>query len=336
MRTELWTIDTPERFETGVRKAAEWLARGEIVAVPTETVYGLAANALEADAVQRIYEAKGRPSANPIIVHVGSVAMARDCAADWPEAAAKLAKAFWPGPLTMVVPKSRRIPSVAAAGGDTVGLRWPAHPFMRELIQLCGFPLAAPSANRSNELSPTTGEHVLKALGGKIPLIIDAGASNVGIESTVVDLCLATPRILRAGMISDRTISEVLGQAVAQGTEDGEVLKSPGLLKKHYSPRARLVIVNWRDEAELQQLFASFGIAADRVHVITYDRIPRKGGCGRVVVIPNDAEAYARALYAELHSSDALGAELILVEAVPSGEEWQGIRDRLTRASAGD
>src|SRR5687768_14960095 len=193
-------------------RAAELLRQGEVVALPTETVYGLAANALNAQAVAQIYKLKDRPAFNPIILHVSDVDMARKCVREWPPLAQKLADAFWPGPLTLVLPRAQQIPDIVTAGGSTVGIRWPRHPLMLEVIRLCGFPLAAPSANRSGELSPTTAEHVRKSFGDSLPLIVDGGPSIVGIESTVLDLTTHPPRILRPGMIHAEPIFAVTGE----------------------------------------------------------------------------------------------------------------------------
>ncbi|HTG43767.1 MAG TPA: L-threonylcarbamoyladenylate synthase, partial [Verrucomicrobiae bacterium] len=310
------------------------LRAGELVAVPTETVYGLAANALEEGAVQRIYEVKGRPARNPIIVHVASRSMARYCSSGWNWQAEQLAHEFWPGPLTIVVAKSDLIPAVVTAGGPTVGIRWPLHPFIQQLINHCGFPIAAPSANLSNQLSPTTAKHVLRTLNGRIPLIVDGGASNVGIESTVVDLSADVVRVLRPGIISEWQIAAVLGITVLPRGVSEAMLKSPGLLEKHYSPRARLIITQWRDDSALLFLAQQTGVPPHKVAVIAYEKIPRNHSFVRVAVIPHDPPAYARAIYSELHLSDEAGAELILVESIPEGPEWEGIRDRLNRASA--
>jgi L-threonylcarbamoyladenylate synthase len=303
--------------------AAELLRNGEVVALPTETVYGLAANALNPEAVARIYELKGRPSFNPIIVHVSDVAMAKSCVRGWPDEAQKLADAFWPGPLTLILPRSEQIPDIVTAGGPTVGVRWPRHPLMLEVIRLCGFPLAAPSANRSTELSPTTAEHVRRSFGESIPLIVDGGHSQVGIESTVLDLSATPPRILRPGMIHAESILAVTGK-LASDSPDSKNLKSPGLLPKHYSPKAKLVIREWQSESEMES-------QPDDVRVIAHSKIPRRGN---VTVMPHDPEAYARALYAELHRCDESGARLIIVEAVPDTPEWRAIRDRLSRAAS--
>ena len=304
-------------------RAAELLRQGEVVALPTETVYGLAANALDPQAISRVYELKGRPAFNPIIVHVSGLEMARKCVGEWPSIAQKLAEAFWPGPLTLVLPKSEQIPGIVTAGGSTVGIRWPRHPLILEVIRLCGFPLAAPSANRSGELSPTTAEHVRKSFGDSLPLIVDGGPCNVGIESTVLDLTVQPPRLLRPGMIHAESILAVTNEPVFSESEQGP-LKSPGLLLKHYSPKAKLVVREWQHESEMDS-------QPPDVHIVAHSKVPRRGN---VSVIPHDPQAFARALYAELHRCDEAGARLIIVEAVPSTPEWLPIRDRLNRAAS--
>jgi L-threonylcarbamoyladenylate synthase len=331
---EVLPTHTPELFAAAVRRAAELLRAGEVVALPTETVYGLAANALNPPAVGRIFKIKGRPARNPIIVHVASAAMAKRCVADWPPLAERLARAFWPGPLTLVLPRAKEIPAVVTAGGPTVGVRWPSHPFIQAVIRACGFPLAAPSANPSNRVSPTTAEHVRKHLGHKIPLIVDGGQSQIGIESTVLDPSVLPPRLLRPGMIHEQALLAVTGELAVGPSESPEVLKSPGLLRKHYSPKAKLVVWSWRDEAELRERSAACGVRSSRVHVIAHTHIPSGAGLGRVSVIPHDPAAFARALYAELHQSDEAGAALIVVEALPDAPEWRAVADRLRRAAA--
>jgi L-threonylcarbamoyladenylate synthase len=325
---------TPELFQAAVRRAAALLRAGEVVALPTETVYGLAASALDARAVERIFQVKGRPAHNPIIVHVASVQMARGCVAKWPALAGRLAKAFWPGPLTLVLPRAEQIPTVITAGGATVGVRWPSHPFIQAVIQECGFPLAAPSANPANRLSPTKAEHVRKYLGDKIPLIVDGGPAQVGIESTVLDISEVPPRLLRPGMIHEQALLAVTGELAVGASDSPEVLKSPGLLRKHYSPKAKLVVWSWRDEAELRAQSAECGVRSSKMNVIAHTRIPSSRVFGRVSVIPHDAPAFARGIYAELHQCDEAGAELIVVEALPETPEWRAIADRLRRAAA--
>ena len=239
MSAEILSIETPARFQRAVRRAAELLRAGQLVALPTETVYGLAASAWNEEAVRRIFEVKGRPAGNPIIVHVASLDMARRCVTDWPAAADKLAAAFWPGPLTLVLPRSKEIPSLVTAGGPTVGVRWPAHPLIQAVILACGFPLAAPSANRSSRLSPTTAEHVRKSLGSRIPLIIDGGPAPVGIESSVLDLASTPARLLRPGMISLQSFQALMGAGAVEIAAGATGIKrSPGLWRRHYSPNA--------------------------------------------------------------------------------------------------
>ena len=335
MKTVILPAHTPALFAAAVERAAELLRAGEVVALPTETVYGLAANALDRRAVAKIFQVKGRPASNPIIVHVATAAMAKRCVTDWPDEAAKLARAFWPGPLTLVLPRAPEIPDNVIAGGATVGVRWPNHPFIQAVIRACDFPLAAPSANLSNRVSPTTAEHVRKQLGGRISLIVDGGQSQVGIESTVLDLSVRPPQVLRPGMVHAESLAAVVGN-IEHRTSNVErrTLRSPGLLRKHYAPKAKLVVLNWRDEADLQRQVRHSAFGIRHCFVIAHTRIPPAENFGDVSVIPHDAEAFARAIYAELHRCDEAGAELIVVEAPPELPEWSGIADRLKRAAA--
>jgi L-threonylcarbamoyladenylate synthase len=325
---------TPALFQAAVHRAAERLRSGDLVALPTETVYGLAANAFDPKAVARIYEIKGRPAHNPIIVHVATLELAQGCVLHWPAIAEKLARAFWPGPLTLVLPRSKVIPDIVAAGGQTVGVRWPSHPFIQAVIRECGFPLAAPSANLSNELSPTNASHVEKSLGNKIPLIVDGGQSQVGIESTVLDLTAIPPRLLRPGMIHEEALLAVTGALTLGSGDSEEILKSPGQLQKHYSPRAKLVVGSWQNEEGLKSQIQNLKSQFSNFHVIAHTHIPSGHDFARVSVIPHDPEAFARALYAELHQCDDAGADVIIVEAVPETDEWRAISDRLKRAAS--
>ena len=331
---EVLPTHTPALFQAAVARAVELLRAGKVVALPTETVYGLAANALNPSAVGRIFKIKGRPAHNPIIVHVASADMAKRCVADWPPLAERLARAFWPGPLTLVLPRAQEIPGIVTAGGPTVGVRWPSHPFIQAVILACGFPLAAPSANPSNRVSPTTAEHVRKHLGHRIPLIVDGGQSQIGIESTVLDVSVSPPRLLRPGIIHEQTLLAVTGSLAVGAGHGPELLKSPGLLRKHYSPRARLVVCSWRDQLDLEAQTLRFKVSRSGIHIIAHTRIPAGAGFGRVSVIPHDAEAFARAVYAELHQCDEAGAELIVVEELPDTYEWRPIADRLRKAAA--
>ena len=333
MTVETLQTDTPELFRSAVKRAAELLRAGGVVALPTETVYGLAANALDPKAVAAIYNIKGRPAHNPIIVHVTDVRMAMRCVEAWPAPAAKLAATFWPGPLTLVLPRSKAIPDIVTAGGPTVGVRCPSHPLIRAVIRECGFPLAAPSANPSNRVSPTTAAHVRNQLGKTIACIVDGGSSHVGIESTVLDLTVQPPRILRPGVIGEAALAAVIGP-VQSGAQSGGALKSPGLLARHYAPRAKLAVLTWRDDADLKSQISNLKSQMSTCHVIAHTRVPSPEGFGRVSLVPPDPEAFARALYAELHRCDDEGAGCIVVEAPPESHEWTAIRDRLRRAGA--
>lgn len=337
MKTEILPTHTPALFAAAVKRAAELLRVGEVVALPTETVYGLAANALDENAVAKIFQIKGRPAHNPIIVHVVGNEMARVCVKDFSALAEQFSQSFWPGPLTLVLPRAKIIPEAVTAGGATVGIRWPSHPFMQAVIRECGFPLAAPSANLSNQISPTNAEHVRAQLGGKLPLIVDGGQSQVGIESTVLDLSVSPPCILRPGMIHAESLAAVCGEVQSPNSKlqsNDSALRSPGLLVKHYSPKAKLVVLDWKDEANLKFQISNLKVQIVDCHVIAHTRIPTGFAASNVSVIPHDAEAYARAIYGELHRCDAAGAQLIIVETLPSLPEWSGIADRLRRAAA--
>jgi L-threonylcarbamoyladenylate synthase len=291
------------RHENEITRAAALLRAGRLVAFPTETVYGLGANALSEEAVRLIFEAKGRPLSSPLIVHVASIEMARELASEWPEKAELLAQAFWPGPLTIIVPKKSSVPDTVTAGLPSVGLRMPAHPMARALLEAAQIPIAAPSANRFTELSPTTAEHVRQGLAGAhVDMVLDGGACTVGIESTVISLAGATPRILRPGMISQTQIEAVIGPVAC-----GAGAESPGQHPRHYSPRTRVVLGD----------------------------SPREGNGYRLdfQVMPQDPAAYAERLYRELHELDGKGYDWISIELPPDTPEWAGIRDRLSRAA---
>jgi L-threonylcarbamoyladenylate synthase len=334
MNTEILPAHTPELFEKAVHRAVELLRAGQVVALPTETVYGLAANALNEKAVTKIFEIKGRPRLNPVIVHVASLEMAKRCVNDFPPPAQQLARAFWPGPLTLVLPRAQAISKIVTAGGETVGVRWPSHPLIQAVIRKCDFPLAAPSANLSNQISPTNAQHVYKQLNGKIPVIVDGGQSGVGIESAVLDLTVSPPQILRPGMIHAESLVAAGLTVVAGSAGEKGRLKSPGQLEKHYAPKAKLLLLNWLDEAELKFKIESSKIRNSNCHIIAHTAIPSAEHFTRVCVIPHDAEAFARVIYAELHRCDEEGAQTIVVEAPPNAPEWSGIADRLRRAAA--
>lgn len=315
-----------------IAEAARVLREGGLVAFPTETVYGLGAHALDPAAIERIYQAKGRPAYNPLIVHVASVGQARGLSSAWPEAADRLAERFWPGPLTLVVPKAAAIPDAVSAGLPTVGIRVPAHPVAHALLEAAAIPVAAPSANRSTHVSPTTAAHVARSLGGRVDLILDGGPTMVGIESTVLSLAGPVPTVLRPGSISLDELREVLGDVRAGGDVSGDAARpSPGMMDRHYAPSATVRLF---DPAERDAALAAASSAAGegrRVGVIAFAPAPAPGA--RVVTMPADARGYAARLYAALHELDDAGCETIWIERVPETAAWAGIRDRLRRAA---
>jgi L-threonylcarbamoyladenylate synthase len=299
-----------------VLRAAELIRSGCLVAFPTETVYGLGANALDADAVARIFEAKGRPSTSPLIVHVSSAQMARDLVvAEWPDTAGRLAQEFWPGPLTLILPKRPAIPDRVTAGLPTVGVRVPNHPLALELIEAAGVPIAAPSANRFTQLSPTTAAHVRESLGEEVDFILDGGPAQVGIESAVLSLATSPPLLLRPGMVHRSEIERLIGP-VATAVPVGGSHLSPGLHPRHYSPRTPL----------FDGFMPGQGTGA---WLWWQDNRPAAVS----VRMPAEAEQYAGRLYEILHDLDAQGLDYIAVERVPESAEWDGVRDRIHRAS---
>jgi L-threonylcarbamoyladenylate synthase len=302
--------------------AAQLLREGKLVAFPTETVYGLGANALDANAVERIYEAKGRPHSSPIIVHVSNYEMVKRVAAVWPEAAQELAEKFWPGPLTLVLPKTTAVPGLVTAGLPTVGVRMPAHPVALALIEAAQVPVAAPSANRFTQVSPTTAAHVEAGLGDRVDYILDGGPCTVGIESTVLSLAEATPILYRPGGISRRQIEALIGPiAVAQQAANAPAHASPGLHPRHYSPRTHLLLVE-NGDVPRQGSGAYLQLTHFPHHTV-----------GEIVVMPADAAGYAAQLYGVLHELDARNYDWIAVETPPANAEWEAVLDRLRRAA---
>ncbi len=309
-----------------IARAAEVLRAGGVVAIPTETVYGLAACALDAGAVGKIFEAKGRPADNPLIVHVADATQAREVVRDWPDAARALADRFWPGPLTLVLPRRPEVPDIVTAGLETVAVRAPAHPVARALIRAVG-PLAAPSANASNRVSPTTAAHVVASLGRRIPLVLDGGATEVGIESTVLSLAQDPPVLLRPGGVRQSAISAVIGQVEVAGAADASGPRaSPGRMARHYSPRAEVVMVPRGDGAALAAVLDANARSGAIVHAIS--ELPADATAVR---LPDDPDGYARGLYAALHHLDA-HCDHIVIEEVPDDDAWRAVGDRLSRA----
>jgi L-threonylcarbamoyladenylate synthase len=313
--------------------AAAILREGGLVAFPTETVYGLGANALDPAAVARIFTAKGRPANNPLIVHIADTPTVQGLAADWPNAASLLAKRFWPGPLTLVLPRRASVPDIVTAGGPTLAVRQPAHPVARALILATGLPLAAPSANRSSRLSPTRAEHVARDLAGRIDLILDAGPTSGGLESTVLDVTRVPSRVLRPGPIAPSDIAAVIGPLEIGGSgaplPDAPML-APGMLARHYSPRAPLELT---DDNGWERVVAH-AQAGQRVGWLPFSctavqQHPRV----TCILMPADPARYAAQLYAMLHALDDARVERIVVQMPPDREEWLAVRDRLGRAA---
>ena len=327
---ELLRVDPSHPDPNTIAHAAEVIRRGGLVAFPTETVYGLGAHALDAKAVEQIYKAKGRPSYNPIIVHIASADRARDVVREWNDIAQSLAAAFWPGPMTLVLPKQPAVPNAVTANLDTVGVRVPAHPVARALLEASSAPIAAPSANRSTQLSPTMASHVVASLGDAVDLVLDGGPTWVGIESTVIDVTGHRPIVLRPGTITLEQIERVAGMPARIGaTVAGEAPRpAPGMLDRHYAPRARVVLVDAADVGIRVELERAHGHRTGAV-IISASVEPAR----TVARLPNDPAAYASRLYATLHEMDEQGCDVVVVERVPDADAWLGIRDRLERAA---
>jgi L-threonylcarbamoyladenylate synthase len=337
MNTEILTIDQFAPNLDTICLAANLIRTGRLVAFPTETVYGLGANALDSTAVRGIFAAKGRPSSNPLIVHVADSIQVLNVAREWPETAVLLASRFWPGPLTIVVPKRSEVPDEVTAGGPTVAVRCPNHAVAQSLIRAAKVPIAAPSANRSTELSPTRAEHVLKGLAGRIDLILDGGSCPGGIESTVVDVTGNVAQLLRPGLVSMQMLEGVIGKVEVGGKSAG-VSRSPGQMARHYSPRTKLRLIH--GENLIDDLLEAIR-AGLRVGVLTFswnDAPWAKSVESGVSYfnLSDNPELAATQLYDTLHRLDQEQLDLILVEEPPRTPEWAAIRDRLARAAVLD
>jgi L-threonylcarbamoyladenylate synthase len=306
MSTRLPTQETLEL-------AADIIRRGGVVVMPTETVYGIACNALDASAVRRIFEIKGRPSENPLIVHLAGVEQLKSVASHIPPEALKLAERFWPGPLTMVLPKNPKVPDETTGGLETVAVRVPGHGVARELIRLAGVPVAAPSANLFMGLSPTTAEAIDPAIQVDVDMIIDGGPCEVGLESTVVDMTGDHPRILRPGGVTRAQIQAVLGRPLGELPPPG-VKRAPGMYPRHYAPKAKVVLVD--------------AVAPDAAGLVFDD--PANG---QQFKMPMDAPAYGTLLYAVMRRLDLMNVPEIQVATPPSGSEWEAVNDRLRKAA---
>lgn len=312
-------------------RAARLLRAGRLVAFPTETVYGLGANASDPAAVRRIFEAKGRPVDHPVIVHLPDTEAAERWSSSWPRGARALAETFWPGPLTLIVPRAAHVCDAVTGGQPSVGLRVPSHPAAHALLMEFGDGIAAPSANRFGHVSPTTAAHVAGDLADAVDLILDGGACEIGIESTIVAFTTDAPLLLRPGGIGADAIAAVLGRMPA--TADAAAPRASGTLPAHYAPRTPATLVAQDAlRAELSQLEGR----DERVAVLAWSVEAPEALDGVWLVAPRDAAAYARVLYANLRALDAANADAILIEQVPGDAAWAAIRDRLARATSGE
>ena len=320
-----------------IAEAARLIRAGRLVAFPTETVYGLGANALDAEAVARIYAVKRRPATSPLIVHVASTEMAKTLVAVWPDAAERLAGKFWPGPLTLVLPTAHlpmgSVPLIVTAGLPTVALRMPAHPVALALIRAAEVPLAAPSANRFTELSPTTAEHVRRGLGDEVDLILDGGPCTVGIESTVLSLVDPIPTLLRPGAISRLQLESIIGPVASVHEAPTGSHPSPGMHPRHYSPRTSLLLVS---EGTLPDHARGQGLYLQHRHPLKVDvqAIQTKTVQTKTIQMPSTPAEYAAALYDQLHRADEANYAWIAVDLPPQSPDWEAVHDRLSRAAS--
>ena len=309
--------------ESAIARAAEILDRGGLVAFPTETVYGLGADAHNAAAVAGVFAAKGRPADHPLIVHIQDADQMRRYARDIPPVAWRLAEHFWPGPLTLILPRGPGVPDAVTGGQDTIGLRIPGHPVALALLKAFGRGVAAPSANPFGGVSPTTATHVAFGLGHAVDAILDGGACAVGLESTILDLSGPVPRLLRPGAVGPRALAAIIGRVPAFATSGGP--RAPGCLPSHYAPATPLRLVT---DPDREWRHAPRPLAVMALHP------PAQGTVRcRWLVMPRAAGAYAHALYARLRAVDRWGCRMVLVERPPTTEAWDAVRDRLGRAA---
>ncbi len=332
-RPRVIAVDANAPDPVAVAEAVGILREGGLVGLPTETVYGLGARAFDARAIARVFVAKGRPTHHPLIVHVTGEREARELSASWPAHASRLAGAFWPGPLTLVVDRATHVDAAVAGGDASIAIRSPSHPVARALIAALGEPIAAPSANRYQGLSPTTAAHVVKELGEAVDLIVDAGTCDAGIESTVVDVRGGSIRVLRPGALDVASLRAIVPELEVGWAETAETASrpSPGMDARHYAPRARLILAATRERA--QSIALEVAAPGAKVGLVVHG--PTMPGPSSVLVhqLPAGAADYARLLYGVLHDLDDAGVEAIVVQQVPTDEAWWAVADRLRRAA---
>lgn len=341
MQTKRSSIDRVHPEAELIQEGAEWLKAGELVAFPTETVYGLGANALDASACAKIFEAKGRPQDNPLIVHVCNRAMANLLVNHWTSAAELCVQHFWPGPLTLILPKTPLVPDIVTAGLPNVAIRMPSHPVALRLIEATGFPIAAPSANLSGKPSPTSGSHVWRDMKGKIPLILDAGMCQVGVESTVLDVSGGVPTILRPGGISKEQLEVVLGEVHVDVPSENQVPKAPGMKYRHYAPQGELLLISGPREKVVQRMGQEIqkGHARlKRVAVLcTLESAPflhnRLPDLLFVLGSKDRPQEVASNLFEGLRLCDERGMHVILAEGIKEGGLGSAVMNRLEKAA---
>jgi len=322
--------------DAAIDYAANLLRQGRLVAFPTETVYGLGADASNSDAVRRIFQAKGRPADHPLIVHIPSADSLNDWALTVPDAAKQLAARFWPGPLAMILNKRPEVPLIVTGGQQTVGLRMPDHPVALRLLRAFGGGIAAPSANRFCRISPTQAAHVEEELGDAVDLILDGGACQVGVESTIVDLSGNRPKLLRPGHITRLEIEAVLQTELiivspqSEQTNQQEV-RAPGMMAVHYAPSTMAMLC---PADRLTEIIQELTLREKRIGILAYNLDQAENRLTRVIRMPEQAEDYAKALYTSLRELDSLQLDMILVEKPPNTEAWQAINDRLHKATS--
>lgn len=328
----------PSEDPTAIEQAGALLRAGEVVGIPTETVYGLAADALNPQAVARIFEAKGRPQDNPLIVHIAEIETVHEIAAEFPPEAQALAEAYWPGPMTIILPKLDRIPMVTSGGLNTVGIRFPSHPMAQAIIRAAGTPLAAPSANTSGRPSTTTAQHVMEDLNGKIAAVVDGGACSVGVESTVVSLCGERPRLLRPGGISLEQLRAVLGEvdvdrALREKIDDSEKVSAPGMKYRHYAPKAPVTVVFGTPKTSADYIYAQLG---ENSGVLCFDDCAARFQNAAVVETfgpSDDPEEQAREVFDALRRFDETDCTEIYAQCPPSDGIGLAVANRIKKAA---
>ncbi|MBQ9769471.1 MAG: threonylcarbamoyl-AMP synthase [Clostridia bacterium] len=319
----------------GIDTAADILKADGVVAIPTETVYGLAASAFSDEAIEKVFVAKGRPQDNPLIVHISDIDMISSAVSEFSPTAKTLADAFWPGPLTLVLKKNEKIAESVSRGLDTVAVRMPSHKVAREVIKAAGIPLAAPSANISGSPSPTTAEHVIADLDGRIDAVIMSGSSEVGVESTVVSLATEPPRLLRPGRVTAEELMEyipnlVIDKAVLSEPEKGEKVASPGMKYKHYSPKTEVILISGSEEA-----FANFVNLQENCLAICFTEDEKSLACDYLSYgAKADGEAQAKSIFSLLRKADTLGKDKIYIHAPEKTGVSLAVYNRLIRAAA--